>query len=252
MTTLRRRMREDLQQRGLAPKTQECYIDKQVAESTFRVRLYGSRFFYERTLQRPWPLFALVRSRKSQKRPSVLSPQAVRCLLALVKNPKARMCLRLIYACGWRLPDGTQLQLSDLDAPRMLVPVRQGKGGKARCVPLAPRLLEWWRAYWQRQRPRPWLFPARHRSAPLAPTSLQKPFNAVGRQSGMANDAASPTLRHSYATHLVERGGRCGLFRSGSATRALGPPPATPICRPRPWTSCTPPSMPSWLSSRAG
>jgi integrase/recombinase XerD len=233
MTTLRRRMLEDLQLRGLAPKTQQCYLaavhqlaqhyrrppdqlsdeelrqyflfllnEKKVAESTFRIHLYGIRFFYERTLKRPWPVFDLVRPRTLQKLPVVLSRREVRSLLALVEHPKARMCLQLIYACGLRLTEGTQLQVSDIDAQRMLVRVRQGKGGKDRLVPLAPRVLELLRAYWQRQRPRPWVFPARDGSAPLSPTSLQKTFKAVVRQSGIPKDASIHTLRHAYATHL--------------------------------------------------
>jgi integrase/recombinase XerD len=237
MTALRRRMREDLQLRGLAPRTQQCYLEavkhlaqhyrrapdhiseeelrqyflfllheKQVAESTFRIHLYGIRFFYERTLQRPWPVFDLVRPQKSQKLPVVLSLQEVRHLLALVDNPTAQMCLRMIYACGLRLTEGTQLQVADIDVPRMLVWVRQAKGRKDRCVPLAPRVLELLRAYWQRRRPRPWLFPARHQRTPLPATTLQKTFKLVVRQSGIPKDASIHTLRHSYATHLLERG----------------------------------------------
>jgi integrase/recombinase XerD len=124
----------------------------------------------------------------------------------MVEHPKASMCLRLIYACGLRLTEGTRLQVSELDAQRRLVRVHQGKGGKDRFVPLAPRVLELLRAYRQRQRPRPWRFPARHGSAPLSPTSLQKTFKAVVRQSGISKDASIHTLRHSYATHLLERG----------------------------------------------
>jgi len=230
-------MLADLQLRGLAPRTQQCYVeavkhltqhyrrapdqisedelrqyflflinDKKVAESTFRIHLYGIRFFYERTLQRPWPVFDLVRPRHIQKLPVVLSLREVRFLLALVERPKARTCLQLIYACGLRLTEGTHLQVSDIDAQRMLVRVHQGKGGKDRLVPLAPRVLELLRAYWQRQRPRPWVFPARDGSAPLPATSLQKTFKAVVRQSGLSKDASIHTLRHSYATHLLERG----------------------------------------------
>jgi integrase/recombinase XerD len=237
MTTLRRRMLEDLQLRGLAPKTQQCYVaavhqlaqyyrrppdqlseeelrqyflyllnEKKVAESTFRIHLYGIRFFYELTLKRPWPVFDLVRPRNIQKLPVVLSPREVRDLLALVKNPTARMCLRLIYACGLRLREGTQLQISDIDSHRMLVLVRQGKGGKDRYVPLADRTLQLLREYWQLGRSRPWLFPARHRPTSLSPTSLQKTFKAVVRQSSLPKDASLHTLRHSYATHLLERG----------------------------------------------
>ncbi len=261
MTALRRRMLEDLQLRGLAPKTQQCSVaavhqlaqhyrrppdqlseeelrqyflfllnDKKVAESTFRIHLYGIRFFYERTLKRPWPAFDLVRPRKSQKLPVVWSPQEVRHLLAMVEHPKARMCLRLIYACGLRLTEGTQLQVSDIDAQRMLVRVRQGKGGKDRFVLLAPRVLELLRAYWQRQRPHPWVFPARQRSAPLSPTSLQKTCNAVVRQSGMAKEASV----QSPAALLCDPSAGTGGVAAGHPGAARPqepqvPPPATPI-----------------------
>ncbi len=261
MTTLRRRMLEDLQLRGLAPKTQPCDVaavhqlaqhdrrppdqrseaelrqyvrfllhGQQGAESTFRIHLYGMRFFYERTLKRPWPIFDLVRPRKSQKLPVVVSPQEVRHLLALVKNLKAQMCRRLIYACGLRLREGSQLQVSDIDPQRMLVRVRQGNGGKDRCVPLAPRVLELLRAVL---------------AAPAAP-----PLGIPGPA------AVSTPVPHLPATD-VQRGGapawdwqrclrpvpcgtpmrpicwngeyRCGSSRSCSATRASRPPPATPI-----------------------
>jgi integrase/recombinase XerD len=232
MTALRRRMLEDLQLRGLAPQTQQRYLEavkhlaqyyqrapeqlseeelrpsflylingKQVAESTLRIHLYGIRFFYERTLQHPGPVFELIRPRPRQKLPVVLSPQEVRSLLASVQRSKARMCLQLIYACG-RLREGTQLQVSDIEPQRMLVRVRQGTGGKDRLVPLAERALELLRLYWQRSRPRPWLFPARHQQTPLPATTLQKTFKRVVRQSGLAKDASIHTLRHSYATHL--------------------------------------------------
>jgi integrase/recombinase XerD len=136
----------------------------------------------------------------------VLSLREVRSLLALVEHPKARMCLQMIYACGLRLTEGTQLQVSDIDAQRLLVRVRQGQGGKDRFVPLAPRVLALLREYWQRQRPHPWVFPARDGAAPLSPTSLQKTFKAVVRQSRIPKDASIHTLRHAYATHLLERG----------------------------------------------
>ena len=116
------------------------------------------------------------------------------------------MCLRMIYACGLRLREGTQLQVADIDPQRMLVRVRQGQGGKDRSVPLVERTLELLRAYWQCTRPRPWLFPARHSQTSLPPTTLQKTFKLVVRQNGIAKDASSHTLRHSYATHLLERG----------------------------------------------
>ena len=173
MTIFRRRMLEDLQLRGLAPRTQQCYVEavkhltpyyrrapdqisedelrryflfliheKQVAEGTFRIHLYGIRFLYERTLKRPWRDFDLVRHRHPQKLPVVLSLREDRSLLALVTNPTARMCLQVIYGCGLRQRERTQVQVSNIDSQRMLVRVCQGKGGNDRCVPLSPRLLE--------------------------------------------------------------------------------------------------------------
>jgi site-specific recombinase XerD len=173
MTTLRRRLLEDLQLRGLAPQTpqgdvaavrqrahhdrcppdllsdeelRQPFLDvlhtKQVAESTFRIHLYGIRFFDEPTLNRPWPVFDLGRPRHPQTLPVVLRAREVRDLLVLVKNPTAQRCLRLLYACARRLTAGTPLQVSDIDAQRMLVQVRCGKGGKDRGVPLARRVLE--------------------------------------------------------------------------------------------------------------
>ena len=128
----------------------------------------------------------------------MLSPQAVRSLLALVQRSKARMCLPMIYACGLRLREGTPRQVSDIAPQRLLVRVRQGKD---RVVPLAERTLELLRVYWQSARPRPWLCPARHQQTPLPATTLQKTFTLVVRQSGLAKDASIHTLRPSYATH---------------------------------------------------
>jgi len=103
------------------------------------------------------------------------------------------------------LTDGTRLQVSDLDPARMLVRGSNGQGDNDRFVPLAPRVLEWWRESWQMARPRPWLFPARPRPTPLSPTTRQKTFAVVVRRSGLAKDASIHTLRHSYATPLLAR-----------------------------------------------
>ena len=119
-----------------------CQLSSSMRLLTLRIHLYGIRFFYEITLQRPWPVLTLTRPRHSRKLPVVLSPQEVRSLLALVVNPKAAMCLRMVYACGLRLREGTHLQVADIDPHCMLVHVRQGKGGRDRLVPLAARTLE--------------------------------------------------------------------------------------------------------------
>jgi integrase/recombinase XerD len=221
-------MIEDLQLRGLTPRTQQCDVDavkqlaqhyrrapdqlseeeirqyflfllngKKVAESTFRIHLYGIKFFYETTLQRSWPVFARTRPRKSQKLPVVLSPQAVRDLSGQVANPTAQMCLRMLYACGLRLREGTHLPVVDIDPQRMLVRVRQGKGAQDRLVPLAHRPRELLRAYWHGKQPHAWLLPAQHRPEPLPAGTLQKTFKAVVRQSRILKDASIHPLRHS-------------------------------------------------------
>jgi integrase/recombinase XerD len=172
MTALRRRLREDRQLRGLAPRTQPCDVDavkpltphdrrapdqisederrqsflfrindQQVAERPCRIHLEGIRCVYERTRKRPWPVFDLVRPRTIQTLPVVWSLREVRSLLAVVEHPQARRGLPRIDACGRRLTAGTPRQVSDLEAPRRLVRVPQGQGGNDRLVPLAPRVL---------------------------------------------------------------------------------------------------------------
>jgi integrase/recombinase XerD len=167
-----------------------------------------------------------VRPRTRQTLPVVWRRREVRSLLALVEHLTARMCLRVSYACGLRLTEGTQLQVSDIDAPRMLGRVHQGQGGKDRHVPPAPWVLELLREYWQRQRPRPWVFPARDGSVRLSPTSRHKTCTAVVRQRG------SPQRPHAIPCGTPMRpicwngGCRGGSFRHGWATGARGPPPA--------------------------
>jgi site-specific recombinase XerD len=177
-----------------------------LAESTFRVHLYGVRFLFQRTLNRPWPALALTRPRKRTKLPAVLSRREVRRVLDGVQRRIPRMALTMIYSCGLRLSEGLHLQASDIDRDRMMVHVRDGKGGSDRYVPLPQRSLALLRDYWRVARPRPWLFPARHGQSPLSPSTLQKTFKAVIRHSGIAKDASIHTLRHSYATHLLESG----------------------------------------------
>jgi Phage integrase family/Transposase zinc-binding domain/Putative transposase len=112
----------------------------------------------------------------------------------------------MIDAGGWRRREGTHLQVADLAPDRRLVRVRQGTGGQDRVVPLAARTLERWRVSWPRARPRPWWFPARDHQTPLPATTLQQTCTRVVRQRGLANDASIHTLRHSSATHRLERG----------------------------------------------
>jgi integrase/recombinase XerD len=230
-------MIEDMQLHGYSTKTQTAYLgavrglarhyrrspedivqddvrsyflylvkDKGVARSTLTIHLSGIRFFFEKTLKREWLIFDLVRPPKRKKLPVVLSPAEVKHLLSLVQTPAVRMALTVIYACGLRLSEGLQLKVQDIDSARMLLWVRNGKGGKDRRVPLPERLLELLRGYWKLRRSRRYLFPNRDGNEPLSATSLQKPFKIVVHESGIRKEASIHTLRHSYATHLLERG----------------------------------------------
>jgi site-specific recombinase XerD len=235
------RLREDLQLRGFAARTQASYLDvvaglarfvgrpvealatlteaelrayflhlvaeRHVSRSTLTVHRGGLRFFVETTLGHTWPVLELVRPAKRRVLPVVLTPAEVRLLFERVRDRRARMCLTTIYSCGLRLSEGLQLRTSDIDSARMLVRIERGKGGQDRYVPLPARTLVLLRAYWRAWRPAaPWLFPVRGGASPLGPTSLQRIFAAVVRESGLAKPASIHTLRHSYATHLLELG----------------------------------------------
>lgn len=237
MSKLSVRMLEDMRLHGLAPSTQQRYVhavrafakhfgrspaelgeeqirqfflylteEKDVSISTHKTFFYGLRFIYTQTLKRPFPVLKLIAPRKRVKLPVVLSVEETRRVLAALRKPNPRMCLTLAYACGLRLSEAAHLQVADIDSERMTVRVRNGKGAKDRYVPLAERPLALLRAYWRRKRPRPWLFPQRNGREPLPNGSLQKAFKAALAESGVRKAATPHTLRHSYATHLLERG----------------------------------------------
>lgn len=235
------RLREDLQLRGFAARTQASYLDavvglarfvgrpvealdalteaelrayflhlvaeRRIARSTLTVYRGGLRFFVETTLGRTWPVLDLVRPATRRVLPVVLTLAEVRLLFGGVRDLRARMCLMTIYSCGLRLSEGLRLRTPDIDSARMLVRIEHGKGGQDRYVPLPARTLVLLRAYWRVWRPAaPWLFPVRGGASPLGPTSLQRIFAAVVRESGLAKHASIHPLRHSYATHLLEAG----------------------------------------------
>ena len=245
MTPLQQRMLEDLQLRGLSERTQEAYVRavRQLAEhyhtspariteeelrqyflslknvkhssrSASTIALCGIKFFYEHTLKRQWSTLTFVRAPREKKLPVVLSVEEVRIILAHLKLLRYRACLTTLYACGLRLQEGTHLQVRDIDSTRMLVHVHHGKGAKDRYVPLPQRTLEVLRQYWKTHRNPTWLFPAPGRggigmstaSEPMPRSSVQDAFRAALKQSGIKKHASVHTLRHSYATHLLEAG----------------------------------------------
>ena len=246
MTPLRQRMMEDMQLRGFSARTQECYVAavrqlaahyrrspdqlseeelrqyflylanaKKVARATATIALCGIKFFYEQTLQRQWTTLRFVRPRREKKLPVVLSRDEVRRVLAEVRIPVYRACLTTIYACGLRLLEGAHLQVPDVDSGRMLLHIH-GKGKTDRYVPLPAPTLELLRAHWRTHRAPVWVFPAptrhglahslAHNGGPVTRSSLQSAFRRGLQRSGLAKRAHVHTLRHSYATHLLEAG----------------------------------------------
>jgi integrase/recombinase XerD len=185
MTPLRQRMLDDMQLRGLARKTQAAYAlaVRQLAEH------YG-------------------------KSPDQISEEElgeVQRILSCLEKPAYRACLSVIYGCGLRLQEGIGLQVRDVDSERMCLHVRRGKGGKDRYVPLPESVLPLLRAYWCTHRHPTWLFPAKATpGAPakttLCPSGVQRAFKAALHASGVHKAATVHTLRHSWATHLLEAG----------------------------------------------
>ena len=239
MTTLRQRMIEDMQLHSFSERTQDSYLRavrqlaayfnkppdqineeelrqyflylknvKKASRSTITLALCGIKFFYERTLQRQWATLALVRPPREKKLPVVLSVDEVRQILSRVRRWRYRVCLSTIYACGLRLQEGLHLQIGHIDGGRQLLHVCHGKGGKDRYVPLPQPVLDMLRQYWGTHRDPVWLFPSTHQTVkgPMDASGLQRAFRAALLDSGIQKPATVHTLRHSYATHLLEAG----------------------------------------------
>jgi len=183
--------------------------ERKVSASTSSIALCALRFFFEHTVRRQWAVFDLVRVKRPRTLPVVLSRGEVRRLLGSVREPVRRVALTTIYALGLRLNEGLALEAGDVDSARLKVWVRDGKGGKQRGVPLPRPLLGRLREYWKTDRPPATsrhLFPSRGRDGALHDSTLQKTFAAVLHESDIEKKATIHTLRHSYATHLLEAG----------------------------------------------
>jgi site-specific recombinase XerD len=188
---------------------------KKVARQTSTQFICALKLFWEKTLKREWPHeLELVRANPQFKLPVVLSATEVRDILHHVEAFDHRVCLTTIYSCGLRLGEGLRLEVRDIDSERMFIHVRAGKGNRDRYVPLPQRTLELLRQQWKTHRHPTLLFPAKghgHHGAPTATrplcrTTLQRSFRLALQASGIKKAAHIHTLRHSYATHLLEQG----------------------------------------------
>ncbi len=245
MTPLRQRMIEDLQLKGYSDSTQKLYVSavhqlcnhfskppgkitednlrdyflygknvKKWSRSTSTVALCGIKFFYENTIKRPWPTLLFIRPGREKKLPVVLSRDEVHKLLHNIRLLRYRVCLTTIYSCGLRLSEGTHLKVEDIDGDRGFINIRQSKGNKDRHVPLPPKTLALLREQWQSHQNKVWIFPAaghgpanmRWATKPVSKSSVQVAFRKVVKTAGINKKATVHTLRHSWATHLLEAG----------------------------------------------
>jgi len=190
--------------------------EKHAARNTCTIALCGIKFFFERTLGREWKTFEFLRPLKEKKLPVVLSRAEVRSILAQVHRPHYRVCLTTIYACGLRLLEGVRLQVTQIDGERQVLHICQGKGGKDRYVPLPSACLKLLRGHWLTHRNSTWLFPAafEETNQPMNARGVQRAFQAAVQESGVHKEATVHTLRHSYATHLLEAGVNLRIIQS--------------------------------------
>jgi site-specific recombinase XerD len=185
-------------------------IEQKVSWSLFNLSVCALRFFFCVTLGRPWEIKHLPFAKKPRRLPVVLSGDEVLRLLAAADGPVYRLMLTIAYAAGLRVSEVVALRAADIDSARMVLHVRKGKGGKERQVPLSPVLLDQLRAYWRSHRAvladSPWLFPSRDRSKHVSKDLVQRACKRAARRANLAKDVTPHTLRHSYATHLLEAG----------------------------------------------
>jgi integrase/recombinase XerD len=236
MTPLRRRFIDDLRIRNYAPRTIEAYVagvarlaqhfgrspdqlgaedvrsfqlhllERKVSWSLFNQTVCALRIFYHVTLQRPDIVTMIPYGKKPKTLPCVLSPEEVLRLVEAAPSGRDRTLLRTAYACGLRINELLHLRINDIDSARMVVIIRQGKGGKDRLVPLSSRLLDELRAYWRQYRPPTWLFPGARPQHPMNASNVQRMCQRLVARAGLTKRATPHTLRHSFATHMLEAG----------------------------------------------
>ena len=244
MTKLRQRMLEELQRRNFAASTIRYYIrtvrdfaayfkkppdqlgveelrqfqlhmlrDQKLATGTVENRMTSLHFFFKKVLKRYDPeLYDMKLTRVPKKLPIVLSPEEVEKLIAAAPNLRYRIILLVLYATGLRRAEAARLKLADIDSQRMILHVRAGKNSRDRELPLTPKLLEALRAYWRacKVKPKVYLFPTRFKATeeerPVSDKVVWHACVESARRAGLSKRMGPHTLRHTFATHLIESG----------------------------------------------
>src|SRR5918994_1923303 len=237
MTPLRRRMLDDMKLRNMAASTRKVHVAAVAGFSAYHGRspdrltledvrdyqlhlvarglkassicpiMSALRFFYGTTLGNREAAAEIPLPRKADPLPAILSQDEVKRLLTAVPDPKMRTLLTTVYAAGLRVSEVVGLRVTDIDSARMVIHVREGKGQRDRhVVMLSPQLLAILRGYWRRTRPPSWLFPGPDPSRPITARSVQRACSAAVAAAGLDKSVTVHTLRHSFATHLLEQG----------------------------------------------
>ena len=238
MGQLRDRMEQDLILRGLRPATRRNYLiycrkfaaffkrsPEELGEAeirqfllyhievqqrgydTYRQIRAALKFLYTVTLKRPWAVEHIPFPKRPHRRlPEVLNAQELTALFNALKAPRYRAVLLTCYAAGLRISEACGLRVDDIDSQRMILRIRNGKGGKERFTLLSPRLLALLRRYWLLDQPKEWLFPGQDPAQPIAPDSVRQVFRRACRTAGLEKHCTPHSLRHSFATHLLDAG----------------------------------------------
>jgi integrase/recombinase XerD len=180
--------------------------DKKASQAAVNQTYSALKFLYQTTLRREWDTFKIPRCKMRKRLPVVLSKAEVESVFSVTRNLKHRSILMTIYSGGLRLGEATHLKVSDIDSKRMVIRVQQAKGNKDRYTLLGKRTLQILRIYWKLYHPVEWMFPSRRLDQPISHSSVQRTFKEALHKSGIKKDASVHTLRHSFATHLLEAG----------------------------------------------
>jgi len=237
MGKLRDQMLVDLQLRGATPRTQKTYLrevsnfakyfnrspkelgegelkeymlylmkQRHLSDGTFRFYVAALKFLYRTTLKREWVVEKIKCPKRKRKLPVVLDISEVESLFSVTTNLKHKAILMITYSSGLRVSETARLKMTDIDSKRMMVRVRQGKGGNDRYSILSQTALEHLRQYWRKYRPTEWLFEGAKKDDHISTHSIQLMFYAARKRAGITKPASVHTLRHSFATHLIEAG----------------------------------------------
>jgi len=237
MGALGQRMKSQMQLKGLSPRTIQVYLqqmsqfveyvghspertdaeeirsylhylltERQACQSTMSQAYSALRLFYEQILGKTWEERTIPRSKQHRKLPVVLSPEEIERVFAVTRRLTYRALFMAMYSGGLRVAEACNLQASDIDSQRMLILVRDGKGQRSRFTLLSKRALETLREHWRHTRPETWLFPGRRVEGPVSTACVQRIFKRSVQAAGVKQAATPHSLRHSFATHLLEAG----------------------------------------------